>query len=176
MEIKPKIYLAGPYGFSELGAEGIKTMIDQLESHFNLVNPFLMKENFILGQRIKDIMLLVQDKNSEMDIIEALEELKEINHSIGGNNENEIRECDGVLAVLDGPDVDSGTAAEIGFAYALGKPVWGYKGDCRVSRDNFGANVNLQVEYFIMASGGKIFSSIEEIKDHSEDIIAHFQK
>jgi nucleoside 2-deoxyribosyltransferase len=61
-----------------------------------------------------------------------------------------------VFAVLDGTDVDSGTAAEIGYAFAKGKPILGYRGDFRLSADNDGSIVNLQVEYFIRASGGTI--------------------
>jgi len=39
---------------------------------------------------------------------------------------------DGVVAVLDGTDVDSGTAFEIGYATARGKPVIGLKTDKRM--------------------------------------------
>lgn len=41
----------------------------------------------------------------------------------------QVRECDGVIANLTafrGPSIDVGTAFEIGFAKALGKPVVGY--------------------------------------------------
>jgi nucleoside 2-deoxyribosyltransferase len=40
---------------------------------------------------------------------------------IGRANEDMIRSCDLVLGVLDGPELDSGTVSEIGFAAALGK-------------------------------------------------------
>ena len=68
-----------------------------------------------------------------------------------------------ILAVLDGTDVDSGTAAEIGYAFAKGKPILGYRGDFRLSADNDGSTVNLQVEYFIRQSGGDIVASIKEL-------------
>ena len=42
------------------------------------------------------------------------------------------------MAVLDGTDVDSGTAAEIGYAFARGKLIVGYRGDFRLSADNEG--------------------------------------
>ena len=45
---------------------------------------------------------------------------------IGENNRRAIDVADRVLAVLDGADVDSGTAAEIGYAFAKGKPTYGY--------------------------------------------------
>jgi nucleoside 2-deoxyribosyltransferase len=59
--------------------------------------------------------------------------------------------------------VDSGTAAEIGYAFAQGKPILGYRGDLRLSADNEGATVNLQVEYFIQASGGEIIFHIDDL-------------
>jgi len=65
-----------------------------------------------------------------------------------------------MLAVLDGTDVDSGTAAEIGYAAALNKKICGYRGDFRKSGDNEGSVINLQVEYFILSSGGQIVSDL----------------
>lgn len=67
-----------------------------------------------------------------------------------------IDKSDGLIAVLDRTDVDGGTASEIGYAYAKGKPILGYRGDFRLSSDNEGGVVNLQVEYFIRASGGVV--------------------
>lgn len=53
-----------------------------------------------------------------------------------------------VVAVLDGVDVDSGTAWEIGYAYARGKPVIGLRTDFRAFSDGI---VNLMVEMAIVA-------------------------
>ena len=68
-----------------------------------------------------------------------------------------------MFAVLDGTDVDSGTAAEIGYAFARGKKILGYRGDFRLSADNEGATVNLQVEYFIRESGGDIVTALRAV-------------
>ncbi len=54
----------------------------------------------------------------------------------------EIRRADAVVAVLDGPDVDSGTAFEVGYATALGIPVIGLRTDYRPGADH---GVNLMV-------------------------------
>src|SRR5262249_5847522 len=81
---------------------------------------------------------------------------KVLNPQIARRGQQAIDECNAVLAVLDGPDVDSGTAAEIGYAFARGKPILGYRGDFRLSSDNSGAMINLQVEFFIRKSGGQI--------------------
>jgi nucleoside 2-deoxyribosyltransferase len=66
-----------------------------------------------------------------------------------------------VLAILDGVDVDSGTASEIGYACARGKLIVGYRGDLRLSGDNLDSRVNIQVEYFIRDSGGEVFASVD---------------
>jgi len=65
--------------------------------------------------------------------------------------------------VLDGTDVDSGTAAEIGYAAALGTPVVGLRTDLRVTGDNAATTVNLQVEYFLSAVCTDVDSSIAEL-------------
>ncbi len=79
-------------------------------------------------------------------------------------NDRAIRECHVVVAVLDGADVDSGTASEIGFAYALGKRIYGYRGDLRSTGDNEGSIVNLQVEYWIENSGGCIVTNLTALR------------
>jgi nucleoside 2-deoxyribosyltransferase len=88
---------------------------------------------------------------------------RKLNRRIGAKNRDLIDACDLALAVLDGVDVDSGTAAEIGYAFAKSKPILGYRGDFRLSADNDGAIVNLQVEYFIRASGGTIIGRMDEL-------------
>ncbi len=42
-----------------------------------------------------------------------------------------LKECDFVFAILNGTDVDSGTAWEIGFAYANGAKIYGILEDTR---------------------------------------------
>jgi nucleoside 2-deoxyribosyltransferase len=88
--------------------------------------------------------------------------LRVVNRRLGAANAANIQRADAVLAVLDGVDVDSGTAAEIGFAAALGKPIVGLRLDTRQAGDNAGAAVNLQVEHFILAGGGRILRSVPE--------------
>ena len=77
-----------------------------------------------------------------------------LNPLIGKANQQLIDQSNLIFAVLDGVDVDSGTAAEIGSGFAKGKKIIGYRGDFSLSADNEGSIVNLQVEYFIEASGG----------------------
>lgn len=45
-----------------------------------------------------------------------------------------LKQCDFVVANLDGIDVDSGTAWELGYAYCIGKPIIGIREDFRMYR------------------------------------------
>ena len=51
-------------------------------------------------------------------------------------------EADVVVAMLDGSDSDSGTALEVGYAMARGKPIVGVRTDFRKSQDR-GVNLML---------------------------------
>lgn len=53
-----------------------------------------------------------------------------------------LEDSDVVVAVLDGPDVDSGVAFELGYAVARGIPVIGIRTDYRESQDR-GLNLML---------------------------------
>jgi nucleoside 2-deoxyribosyltransferase len=56
-----------------------------------------------------------------------------------------LERADMVVACMDGPDPDSGTAWECGYAYARGKPVVCYRTDFRISGDTEGAPYNLML-------------------------------
>jgi nucleoside 2-deoxyribosyltransferase len=79
-----------------------------------------------------------------------------------------------LIAVLDGVDVDSGTAAEIGFAYALGMRIFGLRTDFRLAGDNLGSIVNLQVQYFIEQSGGRVVETVDEVAQCAAELNAGF--
>jgi nucleoside 2-deoxyribosyltransferase len=53
-----------------------------------------------------------------------------------------VKSCDAMVAILDGADADSGTAFEVGYAYALGKPVIAVRTDYRKQQER-GTNLML---------------------------------
>jgi nucleoside 2-deoxyribosyltransferase len=57
-----------------------------------------------------------------------------------------LERSDIVVALLDGPQVDDGTAWEVGYACALGKPVFGIRTDTRMAGDTSFNNVNSMIE------------------------------
>lgn len=149
-----KVYLASPLGF----AYSTRVYMLELEkalahADVTVVNPW---DDFEVTRALRAAKAIVEREA-------RIAALAQINTAIGANNERAIRDCDRLVAVLDGVDVDSGTAAEVGFAYALGKRVDGLRTDVRRSGDNEGSVVNLQVQYFIEASGGRIASHHDEL-------------
>ncbi len=149
-----EIYLAGPLGFSEAGRD----------FHARVLVPAVRA----LGHATLDPWLLTDP--AALEAVAALpygaakrEAWRILNREIGAANAAALDRCDAIFAVLDGVDIDSGTAAEIGYAFARGKKILGYRGDFRLSADNDGSIVNLQVEYFIRASGGDIITTLAEL-------------
>ena len=54
--------------------------------------------------------------------------------------------CTCVAALLDGPQVDDGTAWEIGYAYAKGLPVYGLRTDFRQAGDTVYSYANAMIQ------------------------------
>ena len=149
-----KIYMASPLGFSEAGRLFYNgTLIPEIvRLGFEVVDPWTLTDQAKIDA--------VQNMPYGQDRRDAW---RRLDVEIGANNRAGIDSADMVLAVLDGTDVDSGTAAEIGYAFAKDKPILGYRGDFRLSGDNDGSMVNLQVEYFIRQSGGDIVTGVAEL-------------
>jgi len=64
-----------------------------------------------------------------------------------------LDEAGAVVAVLDGSDVDSGTAWECGYAYARAKPIFGLRTDSRIYGTEERINLMVQVPCRVLTSG-----------------------
>jgi nucleoside 2-deoxyribosyltransferase len=54
--------------------------------------------------------------------------------------------CGCVVALLDGAQIDDGTAWEIGYAYSRGIPVYGIRTDCRIAGETRFNRMNSMIE------------------------------
>ena len=149
-----KIYLAGPLGFSEAGRFYQDTVLIPAlaRAGHEILNPWTLTEQ----RKIDAVLRRCPTGRRGAMPGEISTSRSEATIARRSNS------SDAVLAILDGVDVDSGTACEIGYAFAKEKPILGYRGDFRLSADNEGAMVNLQVEYFIRQSGGDIVTSLAD--------------
>ncbi|HRA47858.1 MAG TPA: nucleoside 2-deoxyribosyltransferase [Thermomicrobiales bacterium] len=153
MTTKTRIYLASPLGFAESTRGFMVDLIADLATVVTVVNPW---DDTTYGPAM-------QAAHALTDITARKAAFHAANLGIGAKNERMIRSVDRLVAVLDGIDVDSGTAGEMGFAYGLGKPVYGLRTDWRMTGDNEAAGVNLQLRYFIEESGGSYHTSISSL-------------
>jgi len=150
-----KVYLASPLGFAASTKAFMDEIVDALSDHVVVVNPWddhRFDDDFARAPGI--------DNRAE-----RLALYHRVNTELGRTNAASILSCDGMVAILDGVDVDSGTASEIGFAFAQGKRIYGLRTDFRLAGDNEGSIVNLQVQYFIEASGGEIHTTVAGLTD-----------
>ena len=144
------LYIASPLGFSELGRLGYKELLSIIkDAGYTYFDPWSVADQ-------KEIASILS-----MELSPAKQRAwAKLNKVIGASNVHGIEHCDGIVAVLDGTDVDSGTSSEIGYGAAKGKPILGYRGDFRLACDNEGGIVNLQVEYFIT----KIVTTLDDLR------------
>lgn len=150
----PRVYVASPLGFAVPFRGYYKTeLLPALEAAgFQVLDPWDnadAAQAFAVAERV--------EARSE-----RIRLLAEVNAVVGAKNTKMLRSADIVFAILDGADVDSGTAAEIGYAAACNTPIVGLRTDLRQSGDNEGCAVNLQVEYFIRSNGGSIVQTLAE--------------
>lgn len=116
-----KIYIAGPDVFLEHAIEEGERL-KALCTQYGYEGLFPM-DNIITGQNSYDIAKAIKEANIAM-----------------------IRSCDIVIANLSpfrGPEPDSGTVWEVGFAQALGKKVLAYSNDRRTLKEKTQAILNL---------------------------------
>ena len=98
------------------------------------------------------VFLPQEDSNNVKDMLDRQKII--FNKNLKG-----IENSDIIVAVIDGADVDSGTAWEIGFAFAKGKPVIGLRTDFRTL--GIEGTVNLMIERSVV-----ICMSVSELLNH----------
>jgi nucleoside 2-deoxyribosyltransferase len=159
---RKRIYLASPLGFAASTHRFMDELVDRLVEHADVENPW------------DDVRFV--DEFAAVATLDSVEErrqrLRAVNRELARANAERIDRSDALFAVLDGVDVDSGTAAEIGYAFAKGKLVSGLRTDFRLAGDNEGSIVNLQVQYFIEASGGRLVTETADLIRLAADLTA----
>ena len=138
-------YVASPLGFSEAGRYYYhREYLPALARVVEPVDPWAL--------------------TTDAEVAEARESGREREFAleIGHRNAQAIRGCTLLAAFLDGQEPDAGTVAEVGFAAGLGLRCYGLRSDFRESGEA-GARINLQVETFIVESGGLIVPTLEEL-------------
>jgi nucleoside 2-deoxyribosyltransferase len=144
------VYVAGPFGFTEPGK---RYLYDEFLPALRAAG-LTPLDPWEVGDRVLGAVLR-RAGHTDQQVVDACSEL-------GAANEELIRKAAGVIALVDGCDLDSGTCSEIGFAVALGKRVVGLRTDTRSAGDVREIPINLQVKHFIESSGGVIETALPD--------------
>jgi len=145
------VYVASPLGFSEPGRHYLAEVL----------HPRLVAAGWSVLDPWSDPTGVVAETLALSPGRARTEALVRMSRAIGERNRSLLAAAAAVLAILDGPDADSGTAAEVGWAAAHRIPVVGWRSDFRLA-DHEAAPVNIQVEDFVLVSGGRMVASLEE--------------
>lgn len=134
-----RIYVAGPL-FAEHERRYLEEIVGTIATKLSL-DP---KRNFFLPHRdAGDIGVAERGREHvfEDDIVE-------------------LQKSDLVVALLDGSDVDSGTALELGVAFAMNKKIFGILTDWRRWQDETPRSINNMV-WGVCGKGERIYRGLE---------------
>lgn len=138
------IYLASPYGFSE--------------QQKTLLLPRLVGALEGLGLEVWEPFA----RNNQVDLSEEGWAWR-----IGQADFRDVREADGIVAVVNGVPPDEGVMVELGMAIALGKPTFLFRDDFRRATDSEEYPLNLMLFTGLPQEGWRDswYESVEELAD-----------
>lgn len=150
-----RVYIASPLGFTA-STEHFRAQLAcaVAEAGVIVIDPW---------RKDDEINRLLNALGSTRDAVEQQRHYTDLMRYAGARNRRDIDSADGVVAVLDGPDAESGTASEVGYAAANGKWILGFRNDMRRTGEGPMSQASLQVEYFIDFSGGAIVHTIDAL-------------
>lgn len=136
------IYLANPYGFSKQQRE--------------LLLPPLINALKSLGAEVWEPF----ERNNQIDFSQA-----GWAYRVAQADFNDVKQCDGIFAVVNGTPPDEGVMVELGMAIALNKAIFLFRDDFRRCTDSEQYPLNLMVFAGLPQTGWEAYyyTSVEEI-------------
>ena len=136
------LYLASPYGFSE---------------HWRLkLLPDFVSKLELMGASVLEPF----DRNSHIDI-----SAPGWANKVANSNLNDLRQADGLFAIVNGTPPDEGVMVELGVAIALGKPTFLFRDDFRKCTDSDEYPLNLMIFLGLPSDSWNdyFYSSLDEL-------------
>ncbi|MBO8230218.1 nucleoside 2-deoxyribosyltransferase [Prochlorococcus marinus str. MU1404] len=152
--MKKKLYFANPYGFSKQ----TKKLLYEFINIFNKLN-IEVYEPF---ERTKNII----KKENEWA------------YDLARSNFHDLKECDGIFAIVNGTPPDEGVMIELGIAIALKKEIFLFRDDFRNCSDNNQYPLNLMLFIGLPRDNWEkyFFESLEEIKSNKKGFVEWAKK
>lgn len=149
--MQKSLYLASPYGFSAQQKSGpLSDLVSALERvGVDVWEPF--KRN-----------------NDHVDLTQA-----GWAYQVGQDDMRDVREADGIFAVVNGCPPDEGVMVELGMAIAWGKPTFLFRDDFRRCTDCEDYPLNLMLYTGLPKRGWQRywFTSVEQIADPQKALV-----
>jgi len=120
-----------------------------------LSGPLFSQGEINWGKKVKDFL----EERLKIKVVWPHELAEGTTEQIFQANLLALSGCDLMVAMLDGPQVDDGTAWEIGYFFSKDKPVIGLRTDFRRAGESDQSKVNLMVEH----SCRHVATSLEEL-------------
>lgn len=127
-----------------------------MKARIYLSGPLFSEAEIAWGRRVK---ASIEEALHEVDVIWPHELAEGSPAKIFRANLRALDDCEMMVAILDGPQVDDGTAWEIGYFHAKGRKVLGIRTDFRRAGESENSRVNLMVEISCFA----LAESIEQL-------------
>ena len=153
MRVRKTLYLANPYGFSSQQRSGpLADLVATLDR---------------VGAEVWEPF----SRNNQVD-----KRSSEWAYRVGQNDVRDVREADGLFAVVNGCPPDEGVMVELGMAIAWGKPTFLFRDDFRVCTDSSGTSgypLNLMVFAGLPREDWRRYwyASLEEIPDPTKALV-----
>ena len=149
------LYLANPYGFSKMQKQTLLPELQQaLES---------------LGAEVWEPFA----RNNQIAMIKP-----GWAYEVGQADMRDVRDSDGIFAVVNGCPPDEGVMVELGMAIAWGKPTFLFRDDFRRCTDSENYPLNLMLYTGLPENGWKdsCYDSIEELSDPNKSLVRWLAK
>jgi nucleoside 2-deoxyribosyltransferase len=128
-----------------------------------LSGPLFSRAEIAWGERVKRFL---EDKMNGIQVVwpHELVFCQATAEQIFQANLQALKECDIMVAMLDGPQVDDGTAWEIGCFFSANKRVFGLRTDIRRAGETDASRVNLMIECSCCALAGSLDELLANLK------------
>jgi nucleoside 2-deoxyribosyltransferase len=99
-------------------------------------------------------------------------------HQVAQRDLQDVRDADGLFAIVNGTPPDEGVMVELGAAIALGKPTFLFRDDFRRCTDSEDYPLNLMLFAGLPAQGWQdfVYTSLEEIVRHDKALYRWVQR
>jgi nucleoside 2-deoxyribosyltransferase len=145
----PKIKAMDVMTFSQYHVYLAAPLFSEAERAYNLSIAGYLRNNFFE-------VYLPQEAGDDSDTRNKEEQVR-----IFSENLRALENADIIVAIIDGADADSGTAWEMGYAYALNKPVIAVRTDFRRAGMHEEVNLMLEVSSKVVSSTLELLESVK---------------